>query len=141
MFNAVLLSTIFRYNKGSHLTTRLCSFSIIITLLALNIVKASANEDTSTQSASSANVELIPDYEKHEPAPKVNSITHQEHNDPRNLEVWPAPNNQVPFSHKVLYQAWKTPDSDEDKVIDSQTKQQNNQAFLKWLKQLNQEKE
>ncbi|WP_298769424.1 hypothetical protein [uncultured Shewanella sp.] len=109
-------------------------------LLTFSILEVSANDNASINEASTPPVELIPDYKKDSPTPKVNSITHQETNDPRSLEAWPNTSTQDPLSHKVLYQEWTTPDSNENEYIDAKVRQKNNQAFLKWLKQLNQEK-
>lgn len=115
--------------------------SMGVTLQTLTIIKVSANDSPSNNETSSVKIELIPDYEEKQPTPKVNSITHQRIDDPRSLETWPKNSTNDPFSHRVLYQEWATPDSNEDKYIDSQIRQKNNQAFLKWLKQLNQEKQ
>ncbi|WP_299011671.1 hypothetical protein [uncultured Shewanella sp.] len=152
MFNTAKLPISLQNNKLVSMPTNMLIFQdsirkIVLFLLlsailhTLSTIKVSASDYPSKNETSSNKITLIPDDKQNNSTPKVNSIIHQRLDDPRSLEIWPNNTANDPFSHRVLYQEWQTPDPNESKDIDSQIRQRNNQAFLKWLKQLNQEKQ
>lgn len=144
MYNKDTLFTDIKLNNKQQITnilrsiknpTLLC-ISIFGAILSFYMLPLHAAEN---DKADPIQVEFIPDDAQNTSTSKVNSITHQKNNDPRNLEIWPVTSTNDPLSHQVLYQEWSSPDSAEDKTIDASIRQKNNQAFLKWLKQLNSE--